>query len=151
MNKIDTKPILRSRVTTRTVPEITIEEEKWECSCGLLFSDYDRAKSHYGEKHAYDRSVEIRDYTFYLISSQNDFDCWKQYQLHVYGDYYMASHDEWDGPGWYCSQIEPRRASVYDGDHYIIKASVILKKWQRECDRLQEEINEANFVMNDIG
>lgn len=145
------KPLLKSKVTTHEVPARTVEKEVWECTCGLEFQSYDDAKLHYGKKHAADRSIEIRDCTFYLISSQSNFDCWKTYRRHVYGNHRLVTKNEWDGPGWYCSRADNYgrySGSVWDGEHSIVKAKFVLAEWQNECDRLQAAIDQGQSAMS---
>ena len=138
-----TKSILKSTTTSRSIPARTIKETRWECTCGIAFDDEESAQIHHGITHAPDRSVEIRGRKCYLLSSQDNFLSWQSYQCHKFGNYYLATENAWDGPGWYCSQLTPRGHSVWDGDHSIIKADVILREWRRESELLEEHIRQA--------
>ena len=145
------KPILRSQTTTREVPARTVEEEKWECTCGLEFDSHEFAQLHYGEHHAFDKFLSVRSSVFYLISSESDFECWKVYQRRSFGDYRPVTHNEWKGPGWYCSQSETygrHISSVWYGEHSIVSAESVIRDWQVEATLLQEQIAHATFVMS---
>lgn len=145
------KPVLRSKVTTKKIPAKTIEEEKWECTCGMEFRDFENARFHYGENHAADRSIEIRDCTFYLISTQSNFDCWRAYQQSCFNNHRMTTNHEWTGPGWYCLQIENygrHSGSVWDGEQHIITAESVVREWQIELGVLEDEIERAKSSMS---